>query len=114
MNYIQVLEDLISKVKELDIKELKTDLEYLENSGYNTSYLAVQQSVERVVYYLRKYKNENLAKQIEDTIGMLQDKITTADKCDTFTYSAKDILVARDIAFLNNCIKDSKEYSLAN
>ena len=29
------------------------------------------------------------AKQIEDTIEMLQDKINTADKCDTFTYSEK-------------------------
>ena len=35
---------------------------------------------------------------------MLQDKINTADKCDTFTYSAKDILVARDIAFINKGI----------
>ena len=50
-------------------------------------------------FSLDDYKEK--AKQIEDTIEMLQDKINTADKCDTFTYSAKDILVARDIAFIN-------------
>ena len=40
-------------------------------------------------FSLDDYKEK--AKQIEDTIEMLQDKINTADKCDTFTYSAKDI-----------------------
>ena len=53
-------------------------------------------------FSLDDYKEK--AKQIEDTIEMLQDKINTADKCDTFTYSAKDILVARDIAFINKGI----------
>ena len=57
-------------------------------------------------FSLDDYKQK--AKQIEDTIQMLQDKINTADKCDTFTYSAKDILVARDIAFLNKGIHPEK------
>ena len=67
MNYIKLLENYIKEVKDIDIKELKQDIEYLEKSGYDTSYLAVQQSVERVVHYLRKYKYVGLAKVIEDT-----------------------------------------------
>ena len=50
-------------------------------------------------FSLEDYKEK--AKQIENTIKILQDKIDESDKYDTFTYSAKDILLARDIAFIN-------------
>ena len=50
-------------------------------------------------FSLNDYKEKS--KQIEDTIKILQDKIDESDKYDTFTYSAKDILLARDIAFIN-------------
>ena len=42
------------------------------------------------------------AKIIEDTIKSLEEKINTADKFEVFNYSAKDILISRDIAFINS------------
>lgn len=44
------------------------------------------------------------AKTIEDTIKSLEEKINNADKFEVFNYSAKDILVSRDVAFLNSKI----------
>ena len=44
------------------------------------------------------------AKNIEDTIKSLEEKISNADKFEVFNYSAKDILVSRDVAFLNSKI----------
>ena len=44
------------------------------------------------------------AKAIEDTIKSLEEKISNADKFEVFNYSAKDILVSRDVAFLNSKI----------
>ena len=44
------------------------------------------------------------AKNIEDTIKSLEEKISNADKFEAFNYSAKDILVSRDVAFLNSKI----------
>ena len=49
------------------------------------------------------------AKTIEDTIKSLEEKISNADKFEVFNYSAKDILVSRDVAFLNGKIHP-KEY----
>ena len=49
------------------------------------------------------------AKTIEDTIKSLEEKISNADKFEVFNYSAKDILVSRDVAFLNSKIHP-KEY----
>ncbi len=42
------------------------------------------------------------AKIIEDTIKSLEEKINTADKFEVFNYSAKDILISRDVAFINS------------
>lgn len=44
------------------------------------------------------------AKTIEDTIKTLEEKISNADKFEVFNYSAKDILISRDVAFLNSKI----------
>lgn len=44
------------------------------------------------------------AKTIEDTIKLLEEKISNADKFEVFNYSAKDILISRDVAFLNSKI----------
>ena len=44
------------------------------------------------------------AKTIEDTIKSLEEKISNADKFEVFNYSAKDILISRDVAFLNSKI----------
>lgn len=44
------------------------------------------------------------AKTIEDTIKSLEEKINNADKFEVFNYSAKDILISRDVAFLNSKI----------
>ncbi len=44
------------------------------------------------------------AKTIEDTIKSLEEKINNADKFEVFNYSAKDILLSRDVAFLNSKI----------
>ena len=51
------------------------------------------------MFSMEEFKKET--KKIEDTIKMLQDKIDKADKIEPYHYSAKDILVARDIAYLN-------------
>lgn len=53
-------------------------------------------------FSLDDYKSK--AKNIEDTIKTLEDKISNADKFETFNYSAKDILLSRDVAFLNSKI----------
>ena len=34
-------------------------------------------------------------------ISILKDKIETADKYDTYSYSPSDILLSRDIAYIN-------------
>lgn len=44
------------------------------------------------------------AKTIEETIKKLEEKISNADKFEVFNYSGKDILISRDIAFLNSKI----------
>lgn len=44
------------------------------------------------------------AKTIEDTIKSLEEKISNADKIEVFNYSAKDILISRDVSFLNSKI----------
>lgn len=53
-------------------------------------------------FTLEDYKVK--AKNIEDTIKSLEEKISNADKFEVFNYSAKDILVSRDVAFLNSKI----------
>ena len=53
------------------------------------------------------------AKNIEDTIKSLEEKISNADKFEVFNYSAKDILVSRDVAFLNSKIHP-EEYQERN
>ncbi len=53
-------------------------------------------------FTLDDYKEK--AKTIEDTIKSLEEKISNADKFEVFNYSAKDILISRDVAFLNSKI----------
>lgn len=53
-------------------------------------------------FTLDDYKTK--AKTIEDTIKSLEEKISNADKFEVFNYSAKDILISRDVAFLNSKI----------
>lgn len=59
------------------------------------------------MFTIDEFKKES--KKIEDTIKMLQDKIDKADKIEPYHYSAKDILVTRDIYFLDRMIHP-KEY----
>lgn len=56
--------------------------------------------IKKLLIYLKKKKFQ--AKIIEDTIKSLEEKINTADKFEVFNYSAKDILISRDIAFINS------------
>lgn len=53
-------------------------------------------------FTLDDYKTK--AKTIEDAIKLLEEKISNADKFEVFNYSAKDILISRDVAFLNSKI----------
>ena len=54
------------------------------------------------MFTMEEFKIES--KKIEDTIKMLQDKIDKADKMEPYHYSANDILVTRDIYYLDRMI----------
>jgi len=54
------------------------------------------------VFTLDDYKIKS--KQIENTIQMLESKIEEADKYDIYSYSPSDILLTRDIAYINQNI----------
>ena len=57
-------------------------------------------------FKLTEYKER--AKVIEDTIKSLQDKLTSSNNCEIYTYSPRDILLSRDIAFLNKGVYKDK------
>ncbi len=51
-----------------------------------------------------KEKSNIINKSIEE----LKNKIINSEKCEIYSYSAKDILLSRDIAFMNKCLYKEK------
>lgn len=70
-----LVEAIIDEVSTFNIKEISADITYLRESNYNLSYPKVQNSLERVIHYLRKNKEEDIAKKLEDILIDSQRKI---------------------------------------
>ena len=58
------------------------------------------------VFKLDEYKEKS--KLIEDTIEGLKDKIKKAERSSAYSYNPKDILVSRDVAYLNKLVYKEK------
>ena len=61
------------------------------------------------IFNINEYKEKS--KVIEDIINNLEEKINKANNSEMYSYSAKDILLSRDIAFLNKGLHP-KEYEI--
>lgn len=79
---------------EREIERQNTKLERLKNAYLDGA------------FKLDEYKTRS--KVIEETIDKLKDKIIKAEKTEIYSYSPKDILLSRDVAFLNKGVYRDK------
>ena len=100
--FLPMIKQKIENPKEELQKELKTQ---------KSKFDRIREAYINEVFTLKEYNEER--KKVEDIINELEDKLSETEVCEKLKFTPNDILVKRDIDFINS-IKYPEKYKDRN